>query len=1649
MKKWVKRILYTLVGIIALLLLVFLLLQTQWAKDLIKEKVESYVANKTNTSFTIGSLDYSLPKWIELNDVFMLDQQDDTLLFGGKIRVDVAMLKIIKGKFDIDKIHLENVVARLDKKDTDSVFNFQFIIDAFNTKEDNAVASKDTSAIDFSLNKVELRNVRFSLTDGVTGNATKLNVKDFDLSLNDIDINRMYFDIKDISTDQLYLSILNNATTSDTTTGSSSVLPLIRASKINISKSYVEFIDNYSRMVSKNSIGELSLNDISNFDQGNNYTAQSLILDSSDILFQHYAPESVGNKNEVVIQKAASPFNLFVENIHLSNNRIQYDNTAMPDLNRGVDWSHLNLTDLNLRANDLKIGSDTIQVELKLLSVKDKSGLTIDTLSAVASLIHDEMLVNDLLLRTPYSSLNANAQININAFNKDSLKSTLNNAQLLDVSPSYIGEKDVALLAPEFYDQHLETFQKLQGLGFEVKVSGTAAKANISNVHIRSKNGQYINLQTQGVIYQFTDPQKMSYELNIRDFTAKRELIQPFIKTEQPLYLPSLLRLNGSLKGNLQQVTAGLRLMSEYGVANIAARVVGFDNPETMKFSVNVDAQNFETGKWIGKGNELGQFNGKLFFESNAGFDLKKGTLNASVDANSFIWKEHVVGPFAFKANVKDGNALVTGEMNDELLAFNTNGNFVIADYPTGILNLNLRKADLYQLGITKDTVAIQLFVGLDIRSSVPSSLDAHILIDSMELQTGKKSFKVDSTSINGFVRNDSTIFELRGGLVNGDITSDVYYDRFSDVIQNVLNKYMPVDKPVKAVEGSVSAELHFNANPVYQNLAPGLSFTNVHLSALIDTRKDSALNVKIDGDRILYNDLLLSNVDVHAFGLEDSILVKATSDTFRAGGFELLRIYVDGGYAQNGFDVVAGAKDEKDKEQYRIGVQGELNDELTTLILTDPLRLNYDVWQVDTTNRIVFGSGGVRAEDFRISNKGQEISINSNGTALNAPIDIIIKNFEIASVTRIMNQDTLLANGIVNANLIISDFDNDIPNITGKATIDSAQFREQVVGDIAIDAGMESGRVKFNVALTGNGNDVQADGVYADNLLDADVDINSLSMTTVQALSVGKLKESSGSVNGTLKITGSISDPRWNGKLNFEKTSTRLSDFGSVIRMDDQSIDLNYPVITLNDFTIKDSLGNPLKVNGTITQTSDMDFKPDIRLVSREFLVLNNTQTDNEMLYGNAKISIDGVIKGSLSSPDLTGDVKLKNGSSITYVKQKTVASIKDREQFMEFIDRDTIPDLLTHNTYRDILELNDNKLPGSNMNLNMNLSVEPEANVVIIIDPATKDQLSVKGEASLSLSTAANGDILLTGIYELNKGSYNLNFSMVNRKFDLLEGSTIQFNGNPMNAVANVTAVYEVETPPSGLIGNEVSGTPTGTEFNRKIPFQILLKITGTITKPQLGFDIQLKEKAEGVSYETATTVENKLQQLRIDPSAMNKQVFGLLVFNRFVGEQSSDFFGGSNSVSANNVLANESVSAFLSAAIDQLASDLIQGVDIDVNLKNMEDASGDKRTDLNLALGKTFFNDRLNVTFGKRFTIDGQDPATETAGDNLQYIPDIQTTYKLSKDGRYLLRAYRINQYEAIMDGYYIETGIAFTLKMDYDKFKEIFNRKKKND
>ena len=94
---------------------------------------------------------------------------------------------------------------------------------------------------------------------------------------------------------------------------------------------------------------------------------------------------------------------------------------------------------------------------------------------------------------------------------------------------------------------------------------------------------------------------------------------------------------------------------------------------------------------------------------------------------------------------------------------------------------------------------------------------------------------------------------------------------------------------------------------------------------------------------------------------------------------------------------------------------------------------------------------------------------------------------------------------------------------------------------------------------------------------------------------------------------------------------------------------------------------------------------------------------------------------------------------------------------------------------------------------------------------------------------------------------------------------------------------------------------------------------------------------------------------------------------------------------------------------------------------------------RTDLNVGLSKKLLNDRLTVSIGSNFELEGPQKSNQQSSN---IAGNIGLDYRISRDNRYLLRAYRKNEYEGVIDGYIIESGVAFIITVDYNRFRELF-------
>jgi hypothetical protein len=384
----------------------------------------------------------------------------------------------------------------------------------------------------------------------------------------------------------------------------------------------------------------------------------------------------------------------------------------------------------------------------------------------------------------------------------------------------------------------------------------------------------------------------------------------------------------------------------------------------------------------------------------------------------------------------------------------------------------------------------------------------------------------------------------------------------------------------------------------------------------------------------------------------------------------------------------------------------------------------------------------------------------------------------------------------------------------------------------------------------------------------------------------------------------------------------------------------------------------------------------------------------------------------------------------------------VEEREGVVEFIDLGS-PELDT--LFREYDSLNYSQFLG--MDIAANIEIEKEAVINLVIDVANGDLVNLQGEGVLTAAIDPSGKITLTGNYILDRGSYQLSMNFLRRKFEIQRGSSIVWLGEPTRAQLDVTGVYVANTAPIDLVEDQLGASTAALRnsyFLQRLPFEVHLRLTGEMMQPVIAFDIILPPEGNyNVDPAVLDLVNIRLDQLRQEPGEVNKQVFALLLLNRFVGE--NPFQSSSDGLSAGSI-ARQSVSRLLTEQLNDLAAGLIDGVDINFDVTSYDDyTTGDRRsrTDLNVSLSKQLLNDRLTVSVGSNFELEGPQSSNQRSS-NL--IGDISLNYKLSQDGRYMLRAYRKNLYEGVIEGYVIETGLGFSINVDFNHLNELFNRKK---
>ncbi|MGC4104240.1 AsmA family protein [Ferruginibacter sp.] len=132
-----------------------------------------------------------------IEGVLVEDHKKDTLLYAGTARVNITDWFFLKDKATLQYLGLKDPVINLNR--TDSVWNYQFLIDYFSSPKDPNSKPKKQLQIDFKT--VEMENLRFAKVDKWVGQDMVVKVKKLNAEADSIDLTAKKIAIKNIMLD--------------------------------------------------------------------------------------------------------------------------------------------------------------------------------------------------------------------------------------------------------------------------------------------------------------------------------------------------------------------------------------------------------------------------------------------------------------------------------------------------------------------------------------------------------------------------------------------------------------------------------------------------------------------------------------------------------------------------------------------------------------------------------------------------------------------------------------------------------------------------------------------------------------------------------------------------------------------------------------------------------------------------------------------------------------------------------------------------------------------------------------------------------------------------------------------------------------------------------------------------------------------------------------------------------------------------------------------------------------------------------------------------------------------------------------------------------------------------------------------------------
>lgn len=1634
--------------LVALFLLAWVLLQRpavqQWAVD----KITTDLSRTWEAKVAIDKVNIRFFKTLALEGIYLEDLSQDTLLYADKLTANISLFSFFKKQLHVQGIGLSDAVCKVKRTSADSMYNFSFLL---GQQDKRSTSNAAGSYWDIDLKQLNFNNVRFLLDDQLTDMQGAFLLDDLAIEVQDLDLVEQKVVVKQVSLSQSSGSLHASQQKVDKQ-------PDVKSNR-----------EEKSLLVWPNFPWEIEIQQVRLSD--NRFTYQQTSTDSTaEILLTDIQLEQISAQFEAIhwqenegqlslsnlsfLEKSELELENLSGQVELGETGIQLEDWNLKTPNShiglaaklefpaaGMRWDNWRETKVEGKVTPTEIAVSEVEGIWPLINKwlrTDVERTTIDLSGKLGGTLGDLALKQARIGIGNRLSLNAQ----LSAQNWWSPQSAVLNVQGISLQTSY--ESLEAVLKRELLPAGLKELGRIR-----LSMAGKGSWANFRLGRLQLTTSSGTELLASGRIKNKDRWQNSQFELAINSLSTSASQWRGF-SPDLPPILDSLgiIQLKADGRGTLGDFTVAGLAEGEWGQLECDAAMQLEQDLRTAAYQLDAVLQPLELGSLLGV-NELG---GPIVVALDAegqGFNWPDLTAHFKTQINNLTYKGYAYPAINYEGELENG--MLTNHLlaaNDDL-DIDAKSNVALKDSLLAVdFDVAIKQLSTQALRLTDSTLIVQLNANGRIEGNTLDELIGEVVLNDIHLANDSLDYRSEKAKlISEIVGAKNRKLALSADFLEASIEGDFKPSRLGDLFLGLFDHHFDLETLLDTQwvatldsldynpalrDQKLEARLHLKAAKPLQILAlPALRrLDQAQLNLKVDhTRQQLAFTATIDS--LSYANLNLDQAQVGMNGNRQKMDGQALLRLSRKGGAGLETVKLNTHWQNDSLLLSLNIVDTLAAQQLAISGRLTQQDQEFLLKLNPNLVLNGKSWLVAPDHLVHLKQNWFSIDGLRLQKEAQALRIESESQtqlAGIAPLKLTFEKFELSEVSDLFRFPDSLINGQVDGYVDIYDLDQKA-YFTADIKIPDLLWYKQQLGALQLTAeqNLSHSAIQMEMGLAGQQNQLNVSGSYQTQTQELDVKtvIDQLNLRFLNPITEGILTSNEGSMSGEIALMGTLSDPKVGGRIIVDTFSTKVPFAQSNFRIPSATLQIDNRALRLETTSIRDDLGNTATLTGEIRHRNFSDFQLDLKVLTDRFRFLNTTVVDNELFYGQLMLRSDIAVTGPLSAPRLDINATSLRPSTFNLSPFSLQEGIVQEDEFVIFGK----PAELEKSKEVEAFYTVKNAFP---FDIRVNLDLSDNAEFKFIIDPVSGDKLVARGFANLVLRMTPSGAIRLNGIYTVSSGTYSFSYGQVLRRaFAIREGGRVTFNGNPLDAKFDLAAAYTLRTSTYPLIDSDSQlDALEEAQSKERSPLDVVLNLSGDLNQPALEFAIELPQQNGDL---ISSRVQRKLELLNKSPNDLNRQVFSLLLFQNFIQADQQFSF---NVAETGEKVAYSSVASLFSSQLNKLAENYVKGVEINFDIDAYKEDYGSENSDLvtqlDVDLSKQFFNNRLKIQAGTN--VDLRNNGSQS---NLNTLSgDYVVEYKLTKKGNYLIRVFRKDEFDILLDENTAKTGFSIFFKKAFD-------------